>query len=200
LFSTLAASAALIVVTSFPYWEGWRIFSIDRRLGMFTTSLPAMAVQLMAPIAGGASAMRWVSTSAAGLTLGVAIWVGWVRSAEGDWEVLPRAGFEILAFYLLVTCLWFQGWYVLWLVGLGALLPSRNIRLFASAFSLFVLVKYLVLGPILLWQIPWPPEPRLEVTFTLGVMGVPWLLAAGLLFCPSNRGDQVVQTPPPKEG
>jgi hypothetical protein len=197
---TLGATAALVLLTSSPYWQGWRTLSINRRLGMFTTSLPAAVVQLMIPFVGGEPAMRWVSITAGGLTLGVAIWVGWARSRGGAWTSLPKAGFEILAFYLLVTCLWFQGWYVLWLVGLAALLPDLNVRLFAAGFSLIVLVKYLVLGPILLWQIPWPPEPQLELTFTLGVMGLPWLLAARLLIWRRNRTGQKAQISHPPGG
>lgn len=198
--AALGAGAAIILLTSFPFWEGWRTLSIGRRLGMFTTSLPAALVQLMIPILGGEAAMRWVSLTAAGLTLGVAIWVGWRRSRGRSWDAFPRAGFEILAFYLLVTCLWFQGWYVLWLVGLAALLPDRNVRLFAVGFSLFVMVKYLVLGPVLLWQLPWPPEPQLELTFTLGVMGIPWLLAAALLLRPRTRDGQGTQDSSLPEG
>jgi hypothetical protein len=166
-----------------PFWTGWGTLTVGRRLGMFTTSLPAMALQLLIPLSGEASAARWVGLLAAILTAFAAFWFGWRGSTRAHWSTFARSGFSILGFYLLVTCLWFQGWYVLWLVGFGALIPSRRLRYFTVFFSLVVMVKYLVLGPILLWRVPWPPQPLLEVSFTLGVMGVPWLAAAITLIC-----------------
>ncbi len=191
---TGSSALALTALAYWPFWTGWQTLTVSRRLGMYTTSLPAMAMQLALPMAGEAEAKRWIGLSAGILTAAAALWLGWRGSRGRDWFTFPETAFGILAFYLLVTCLWFQGWYVMWLIGFGALIPSRRLRSFAIFFSLVVMAKYFLLGPILLWRVPWPPQPLLEVTFTLGVMGLPWLAAALTALrgtqerCPYERG------------
>jgi hypothetical protein len=178
LATTGLSAIAVTGLAYWPFWTGWQTLTVSRRLGMYTTSLPAMAMQVALSMTGDAEAKRWMALTAAILTAAAALWLGWRGSKGKDWSDYPRTAFSILAFYLLVTCLWFQGWYVMWLIGFGALIPSARLRFFAIFFSLVVMVKYFLLGPILLWRTPWPPQPLLEVTFTLGVMGLPWLVAA----------------------
>ena len=43
-------------------------------------------------------------------------------------EDFPKIVFNILAFYLLVACLWFQQWYGIWLISLAPLLPAPSRR------------------------------------------------------------------------
>ena len=83
--------------------------------------------------------------------------------------------FDTLAFYLLFTCLWFQQWYTVWLVGLAAALPAGHRRRFAAFFSMAALSKKFLFGPLIFWPDPKYTQPTAEILFTLSVLGLPWL-------------------------
>jgi hypothetical protein len=105
------------------------------------------------------------------------------RNQDG-WN-FAQAGFNILAFYLLVTCPWFQQWYTVWLLALAPLVASGNSVLLAVIFGFTALGKQLVAGPLLFWPRPKLPQPGLEIRLTLIVMSLVWAyalywLAAGM--------------------
>ena len=88
-----------------------------------------------------------------------------------------RASLNILLFYLLVTCSWFQQWYALWPLGLAALLPAGPqvyLTLLLGGYTL--LSKHLVFGPLFFKIHPLPKAWR-EIWFGPAVMLVPWLYA-----------------------
>ena len=62
----------------------------------------------------------------------------------GTWQDLTRASYNVVLFYLLFLCPWFQPWYVMWVVPLAALLPGRTRAHVATIFSLAAMGKYLV--------------------------------------------------------
>jgi hypothetical protein len=78
--------------------------------------------------------------------------------------------------------LWFQQWYSVWIVAVAAALPYGGRQRLAVFFSLASLSKQLISGPILVKTRPRIEQPRMEILFTLGVLGLPWLyiLALGL--------------------
>ena len=86
--------------------------------------------------------------------------------------------FNILVFYLMVACLWFQQWYGLWLITLAALLPKRA-QCLALFFGFWVLSKQLIFAPMLVSHILHRPEWAigLEALLTLAVLGAPWIYA-----------------------
>ena len=49
-------------------------------------------------------------------------------NVRGEWQDLVRASYNVVLFYLLFLCLWFQPWYVMWLAPLAALLPPGGWR------------------------------------------------------------------------
>ena len=93
----------------------------------------------------------------------------------------PHSPFTILAFYLMVTCLWFQQWYSLWLIGLAPLLPQRSQRL-ALVFGFWVLTKQFIFGPLIVPIMSDYPSTAiwLEPVLTLSILGVPWSMALHL--------------------
>jgi hypothetical protein len=160
-----------------PFWIGPETLTIQRRAMLFTSSLPAVVYHNLLPDLGKEDAAWIVSRSAATLTLLFALWRGW-RARKGDsWEDFLGASFDILVFYLLVTCLWFQQWYTVWLVGVAAMLPYAARQRLGIFISLAVLSKQLVMGPALFKPKPIYTQPELEARFTLGVLGLPWLYA-----------------------
>jgi hypothetical protein len=176
-FTLLAAiaSLALIWLAYSPIWVGPQTLSIERRTQLFTSSIPAIISHLFNQGGNQTLAEHVISLVAAAITGAFALWRGWRARLEGAPEALPRAGFDILTFYLLLTCLWFQQWYTTWLVGLAAVLSPDYRRRFAIFFSLAALSKQLLAGPLLFRPRPILPQPELEMAFTLGVLGLPWL-------------------------
>ena len=89
-----------------------------------------------------------------------------------------QVAFNILAFYLLVTCLWFQQWYGIWLISLAPLLSGRA-RRFALFFGFWVLTKQLIFVQLIIPAMSRKPEAViwLEPLLALVVLGVPWIYA-----------------------
>lgn len=174
------AVLALAALAYAPFWYGPQVFTVANRTHLFTASIPAALYYLLKTRLPEATAAGAVSLVALGLTAVFALWQGWRAARLGEAEPdrrLAQAGFNILTFYLLVTCLWFQQWYTLWLIGLAPLLASSAGRRLAILFGFAALSKQLVLGPALFWPRPWLQQPWLEVCFTLGILIIPWTYA-----------------------
>ncbi len=175
---TSLASAFLIMIAYIPFWNGMETFSIARRMQMFTTSMPALMYWFLKPDLGWFEAGRLVSLGALGLlaifTLFQTIWTQQQEPTDG----FLQTAFNILAFYLLVTCLWFQQWYGIWLIGLAPLLPGRS-RRFALGFGFWVMSKQLIFVQLLIPAISQKPETLiwLEPLLALTVLGVPLIYA-----------------------
>jgi len=82
----------------------------------------------------------------------------------------------------MVTCLWLQQWYSLWLLCLAPLLSEPNRRL-ALLFGFWIVSKQLIFGPHFVPIIYFKPETgiRLEPIYVLTVFGVPWLYTLWIL-------------------
>jgi hypothetical protein len=167
----------LVVLAYAPFWQGAVTLGLDRRRGMFTSSLPAVAFALLKPPLGKEAAASAVSLVAASLTAAFALWQGVRAGRQPLWQSFVHAAFAVLIFYLLVTCLWFQQWYAVWPLGLVPLLSDRRLAWLGVAFGFAVLAKPLVFEPLLLWPNPYPDRSWLEVRLGPAVLSVPWLLA-----------------------
>jgi hypothetical protein len=192
LFLSALGGALLVFLAYAPLWEGPQVFSFARRASLFTTSLPAVAYQLAIPRLGDAQSASLVSKIALVLTLGFAVFQAWRASRSPSKFSFAQASFNILTFYLLVTCLWFQQWYAVWLVALAPVLEDGAAQLFGILFGFLALAKQFIMFPLLIYPNPRPPQPRFEIEFALGVLGFPWLCALLLLF--KNR---FRRSPPP---
>ena len=175
---TSLAGAFLIMIAYIPFWNGMATFSIARRMVMFTTSFPAVMYRILKPDLGWSEAARLVSLGAFGL-LAIFTLVQTLRTQkqESTQDFLQTA-FNILAFYLLVTCLWFQQWYGIWLISLAPLMPVRS-RRFALVFGYWVLSKQLIFVQLIIPAMSHKPETVvwLEPLLALTVLGVPWIYA-----------------------
>ncbi|MBI5966207.1 MAG: hypothetical protein HY863_22220 [Chloroflexi bacterium] len=175
---TSLAGAFLILITYIPFWNGAATFSIGRRMQMFTTSLPTVMYNILNPALGGSEAARLVSLGTLGL-LAIFTLIQSLRSQkqESSKDFLQTA-FNILAFYLLVTCLWFQQWYGIWLISLAPLLPAPS-RRYALFFGFWVMSKQLIFVQLFIPAIPNKPEMAmwLEPLMALIVLGIPLIYA-----------------------
>ena len=129
------------------------------------------------PGGGKAAAQTWVSRAALALTALFALWQAWKAGKEPGWTSFARSGLNILVFYLLVTCLWFQQWYPVWLVGLAAILPAGLEQGLGIWVGFASLTKPLVFGPLVFLQKPPDPQKWLELRLSAGVMILSWLAA-----------------------
>jgi hypothetical protein len=175
LLVTGLAAIALIAIAYAPFWRGLETLSIERRQGLLTSSLPAAAWAMLQSSWGQQPASERISLLAAGMTGLFALWQAVRAWRDGDWLSFPRAAFNILMFYLLLTCLWFQNWYAIWPLGLAALMPLGFELRLAVFLSFAALAKPLLFEPLWLWQRPLPPKAWRELRLGPAVMLLPWL-------------------------
>jgi len=178
LAKTAIASILLIAAAYYPFWNGFASFSIARRMQLFTTSIPSVIMRLLEPTLGFSKSAQLASLGAL-VILAVFILIQSIRMIKQEsTRNFPRAAFTILAFYLMVTCLWFQQWYGVWLIGLAPLLSARN-RYLALLFGFWVLSKQLIFGPLIVPIMAAQPGTRiwLEPLLMITILGVPWIYA-----------------------
>lgn len=175
---TSLGSACLVIIAYFPFWNGMATFSIGRRMTMFTTSFPAVLYGALKPSLGWAEAANLISIGSLVL-LGIFTLIQSFRAQkQNPAEDFLQAAFNILAFYLLVTCLWFQQWYGVWLLSLAPLLSERA-RRFALFFGFWVLTKQLIFVQLYIPNMADKPALTiwLEPLMALTVLGIPWIYA-----------------------
>ena len=183
-----AAGAILIGVVAYsPFWYGPEAVTVVNRTRLFTSSIPAVIYYTLRDRLGVDEAASLVAAGALVVTLLFVIWQAYLALRGGGWQRFTQSSFNILAFYLLVTCLWFQQWYTVWLIGLAPLLFWKQARRFAILFGFAALSKQLLAGPILFLPRPTLHQPVLEIWFTLGVLGIPWLYALYTLWSSRRR-------------
>ncbi len=173
---TGAVTLALVGLAYFPFWQDVNALTINRRMQMFTKSLPAVILYTwVVPQIGLPWGSAWVSTVAAWLTVLFSLGQGFFAWRNRSWLSFTQAAFNILMFYLLVTCLWFQSWYALWPLGLAAILPPGHAARLAALFGYAVTVTPFVFDPSLLWIKPLPPKAWRELRLAPTALIIPWL-------------------------
>jgi len=186
LIRTGAIALLTVIAAYYPFWDGFASLSIGRRMSMFATSIPAAIYHNIKVTLGADVSAQLISLAAFGL-LAVFVLFQTFRikpSVHGFIQIT----FNILVFYLLLTCLWFQQWYCVWLVCLAPLLPPKS-RNLALVFSFWVISKQLVFSPIYVPTLYWHPEtyPWLEPRYVLTVLGVPLFYTLWILFRGNKR-------------
>jgi hypothetical protein len=175
-------SAALLVFIAYqPFWVGWKTIDLTSRMYMYTTSLPAIIHTWYREQVDLVVLSRSISWVAAILTVLAASFFAWRAAHDKSWLGYPKAALAILLFYLFLTCLWFQQWYMVWVVGLAAILPLCGLSFLTFMSSFTVMTKVLISAPILLWVSPLPRAQIRELWLSLEVMLLPWLISIFLL-------------------
>jgi hypothetical protein len=178
---TTFAGLALIALAYGPFWYGLEILDLGQRSRMFTASLPAFVYTWLRPTLGQEQAALIVSRAALSLTLLFTLWQSWRAWRNPSWLGFSQAALNILLFYLLVTCAWFQQWYTIWPLGLAALLPPGPTIYLALILGGYTLLsKHVIFGPLIYRLHPLPGAWR-EIWFGPTVLGVPWLYAFFLM-------------------
>jgi len=176
------ACAALIVLAYLPFWHGGDPLALTRRAGLFTTSLPALIQVNLAPFLGDTGSKQIISQVAFALTGVVALFQAWLvwRQPSYTWSLPARAITSVLLFYLLVTCLWFQPWYVIWPLALAAVLPEGPLARTTVLLSYAALWKFILFNFFLVPTGKLPPRQWRETILGPATLGIVWLYAGYL--------------------
>ncbi len=126
LYLSVVTFGAAIVLCYLPIWNwnGLSTLALDKRSLNYTTSLPTGLRLLLEPAYGANWQRSYQHVSYATLML-LAIYLGFQM-----WQLwrgqttLACACFEVFFFYLLFCCLWFQPWYLIWVITLAPLTGS----------------------------------------------------------------------------
>jgi alpha-1,6-mannosyltransferase len=169
-------SILLVFCAYYPFWNGVKVLNVEGRTRLYTSTLPSTIYYFLLNQGWTKEkAATIVSQGAFSLTVAFMVWKSWKVWKTPSFEKTTEAAVQILLFYLLVTCLWFQNWYSLWPISLAALLKPGPTRRMALLAGFATLSKPLGIGPLLFWPSPRLSQPWLEIWFTLGVLGLPWL-------------------------
>jgi hypothetical protein len=175
LLVTGSATLLVLVLAYLPFWRGPDVLTAFQHLDLFTTSLPAFLRAWLQPRWGKERATNVISYGAALLTVLFALWRGFRASKSDAWLAFPRAGFHVILFYLLFTCLWFQEWYTIWPAALAAVIPRDRAFHWAIVVNYAGLTKPLLFAPLWLWLRPLPPQSWRELRLGPAVLALAWL-------------------------
>jgi len=192
LLFTALAIVGLVALSYAPFGYDLKILTtVTNRSQLFTASLPASLVTWLSPILGGAQAAALIGRLALAATLVFVLWQSWRAWRYPTWLTFTRVGANILLFYLLVGCTWFQQWYSIWPLGLAVLLPPGPIVYLTLILGgSAVLGKHFLFGPLIYRLSPLPRAWR-EVWFGPTVLGLPWLYAFFMLI--NNFADSILR-------
>lgn len=178
LLITFLACAILITASFAPFWRGGDILGLQRRAGLFTTSLPAVVQAQLEPSLGVEASRRMVARVAA-LVMGAVVFLQtWRTWRRPGWLSPVRASAHILLFYLLFTCFWFQQWYALWPLALAAILPEGATARLAVLLSYAALWKTIIFDYFLYRGGSLPPRVWRESLLGPATLGLAWLYTA----------------------
>ncbi len=143
-------SAVLIVVAYIPYWQGWpTLDNIALRERLLNAAPLAILIHTLAQWLPGDLVRTVVSRAGSALLVAGLLWQMWHIWQEG--RDLRTACFGLLTWYLVIASQWFQPWYVLWLLALLALQPSREHFAWIETWALAGQASYLLQYFILAW-------------------------------------------------
>ena len=134
-----------------------------RQADLFTTSIPALISFLMEKNWEQEAVQSLVRRVAMGGWVAYAVWQTWrtlARDKGRRWlggrggRFPARSVYRILLYFLLFACLWFQPWYLIWLLALAPLLGPGADAGILIAFSALVQVKYFIFDFAWFWE--WP--------------------------------------------
>lgn len=188
----------MAVVMYAPFWEGTKTIGALGRQSLFTASLPKVLADWLTErrfdelVAQGRTAQEatvLAQSSSESLVrnialvlmaivvLGFALRIFLSRSAHTPAErdrlvgYTLRSFYEIIFVYLAFATLWFQPWYLMWLIALTAPLASYTYAHRTLLFCIGGIVNYFVWDFIWLWNRA--PNRDIQVTSALVVYSLP---------------------------
>lgn len=194
-------SVALTVAFYAPFWQGWQSVGALGRQSLFTASIAKVVLDTLVLDyrIDEPTAESLVRNGALALVALVTLWVAWRifrrRNADAPLErdrLVQRtlSGFyEVIFVYLAFATLWFQPWYLMWLVALTAPLARYAHANRTVLFCLGGVANYFVWDFIWLWN---RTEVRhIQFTSALVVYTLPLFYSVYVWLSPIWRGREV---------
>ena len=149
----LTLAVALVVLLHAPWWEGWRSLGWLARENLFTSSFATLAVLTLQRRVEDVELARGLVRNA---VLGLfGLFYAWqVVRLRGERRRFVEGLYWTVFVFLCFAVLWFQPWYVVWLVALGAIVASAGVARLTTLFSYTVTWNYVVYMFFLLWYYP----------------------------------------------
>jgi len=151
--SSVAVTVALVLLLHAPLWEGLDSLGWLAREDLFTSSFAAVAVLALRQLVEDVELVRGLVRYAV-LGLFGLFYVWQLVRVRGDTRHFVEDLYWTVFALLSIAVLWFQPWYVVWLVALGALVPSLAIGRLTTLFSYTATWNYLVFVFLLAWYYP----------------------------------------------
>lgn len=147
--ATLAVCAAVTILFYVPFWQGLStldgLWALNNR---FTASLAAI-MKLSLESFWGASAAEALTRNFFGLMF-LVLYVYLLFTAPTDEHTLHYHLFKVFALFLLLPTLWFQPWYIVWVVALAPLADVHAQRM-TIVWSAGALSTYLIFNFLWVW-------------------------------------------------
>ena len=188
------------VVLYFPYYtpgQSWEELALRpfHQADLFTTSLPAVLSFRLEGFMAQDEAQRVARDLAMAGWAIFSVWQTWrlwrepaEQTAAAGLASLAGRSYAVLLYFLLFACLWFQPWYLVWLLALAPLLGPSPHAGAVMIFSLLVQVKYFIFDFAWYWQTPMEDILAPEVATTVLIF-VPMLLVYARLLR-GRRGEE----------
>jgi len=157
-----------------PFWQGTQTIGALGRQNLFTSSFPTLSYLLLERNYGmSTEAAKGIARNTslvliALIVIGFTLYVFLNRNARTPPERRAlifrtlRAFYEILFFYLALTNLWFQPWYLIWLVALAPILADHVTANRTLLFCIGGILNYFVW--FFLWG--WNRADGMDITVT----------------------------------
>ncbi len=147
-------TVTLVVLAYLPYWEGRHTLTNIALREKFLNAAPLAVVTHALSQWYSVDVVRpMVSRVGSALLATGILWQMWRIWRHG--REMRTAFFGLLTWYLVIASQWFQPWYVLWLLALLALRPSRSTFGWVAVWALSGQASYLLQYFILAW-LRWP--------------------------------------------
>ncbi len=183
----VASMGALAIAIYIPFGIGSVITNIsylNSRDYLYHSSVPLIALRVLQDLGVPGPMTPQIVRPAATLLMGIAVlWqvVRLLRGSADPYQVkegVIRGSFEILFLYLLAASLWFQPWYLLWLLAFVPFLPRFGYLERTALFCFTSLASYFI------WFYRWPigsPDGEVAERMLFWVIfPAPFLLSIGL--------------------
>jgi len=177
----LSAAAVMVVLTYLPFWAGPATLNHLGYRGELFTSSPATIIALGLALFMEPGLSRTIARI---LALGLfGLWyLGQWSRLDGTYSALAVTSFRTTFVFLAVATLWFQPWYVLWLLALAPLQTEAASRRLAVLFSCTASWSYVVYHFLWFWNPPlfnWGETLGIHLV-SVAVIFVPVLAYVGL--------------------
>jgi hypothetical protein len=163
-----ALALGLVMLAYAPFWEGTQTLYFLTRGNWFTASFPTMLREYLRlsmefEAAGRLAAMLVGAAFALFVLARVAIYWRQAPRAPDPRVAWIAAAHDVTFVYLAFACLWWEPWYLTWLVAFAALTPSRVIHERALLFCYGGVINYVV------FQYIWPVFQPMTYAQIMGI-------------------------------